>query len=117
MEKRTRARLVPDGAMKCTIEWEKGQEDGRIHNLSTRGALLEAKSDFGISRIKLTLDFEKTGESITLNAAIRWHAVSPQDQTDHYGIVFRSLDDETRKRLGAAIHALLDQSGNGDSEN
>ena len=45
MEKRTRARLVPEGALKCTIEWENGTEDGRIHNLSMQGALLEAQSD------------------------------------------------------------------------
>lgn len=109
MEKRTRARLVPEGALKCTIEWENGSEKGRVHNLSTQGALLEAQSDFGISRIKLTLHFERSGETITLNAAIRWHAVSPQDQTDHYGIVFRSVDDDTQRKLGAAIHALLDE--------
>ena len=108
MVKRTAARLVPEGALKCTVEWENGQESGRIHNLSAQGALLEAKSDFGISKIRLTLDFEKTGESITLNAAIRWHAVSPQDQTDHYGLVFRSVDEMTQKKLAAAIHALLD---------
>ena len=107
MEKRTRARLVPEGALKCTIEWENGTEDGRVHNLSMQGALLEAQSDFGISRIKLKLHFEKTGETIALNAAIRWHAVSPQDQTDHYGLVFRSVDEETQSKLAAAIHALL----------
>jgi hypothetical protein len=75
-----------------------------------QGALLEASSDFGISRIKLTLDFEKTGDSITLNAAIRWHAVSPQDQTDHYGLVFRAVDEDTQKKLASAIHALLDET-------
>jgi hypothetical protein len=91
------------------VDWENGQEDGRVHNLSTQGALLEAKSDFGISRIKLTLHFERSGETITLNAAIRWHAVSPQDQTDHYGLVFRSVDDETQRKLATAIHALLDE--------
>ena len=107
MEKRTRARLVPEGALKCKIEWENGTEDGRIHNLSMQGALLEAQSDFGISRIKLTLHFEKTGETISLNAAIRWHAVSPQDQTDHYGLVFRAVDEDTQRRLAEAIHALL----------
>ena len=74
MEKQTRARLVPEGALRCTVEWENGEEDGRVHNLSTQGALLEAKSDFGISRIKLTLHFERSRETITLNAAIRWHA-------------------------------------------
>jgi hypothetical protein len=110
MEKRTRARLVPEGALRCTVEWENGQEDGRIHNLSTQGALLEARSDFGISRIKLTLHFEKSGETITLNAAIRWHAVSPQDQTDHYGLVFRAVDNDTQRKLAAAIHALLDET-------
>jgi hypothetical protein len=91
------------------VEWENGEEDGRVHNLSTQGALLEAKSDFGISRIKLTLHFERSGETIALNAAIRWHAVSPQDQTDHYGLVFRSIDDETQRKLATAIHALLDE--------
>ena len=109
MEKRTRARLVPEGALRCTVEWENGKEDGRVHNLSTQGALLEARSDFGISKIKLTLHFERSGETITLNAAIRWHAVSPQDQTDHYGLVFRSVEEETQRRLAAAIHALLDE--------
>ncbi len=108
MVKRTAARLVPEGALKCTVDWENGKEHGRIHNLSAQGALLEAKSDFGISKIRLTLEFEKTGESITLNAAIRWHAVSPQDQTDHYGLVFRSVDETTQSKLAAAIHALLD---------
>jgi hypothetical protein len=92
------------------VEWGDGQEDGRIHNLSTQGALLEARSDFGINRIQLTLHFEKSGETITLDAAIRWHAVSPQDQTDHYGLVFRSVEDDTQKKLATAIHALLDES-------
>ena len=110
MEKRTRARLVPEGALRCTVEWEHGQEHGHIHNLSTQGALLEARSDFGISRIKLTLQIEKSGETLALDAAIRWHAVSPQDQTDHYGLVFRSVDGDTLKRLASAIHALLDES-------
>ena len=68
MVKRTAARLVPEGALKCTVEWENGQEHGRIHNLSAQGALLEAKSDFGISKIRLTLDFEKTGDSGRQNA-------------------------------------------------
>jgi hypothetical protein len=72
-----------------------------------QGALLEAQSDFGISRIKLTLHFEKTGQTLSLNAAIRWHAVSPQDQTDHYGLVFRSVDEDTQGKLAEAIHALL----------
>jgi hypothetical protein len=109
MEKRSQARLVPEGSLKCTVEWEKGHEDGRVHNISPQGALLEAKSDFGISKIKLILDFEGTGESITLDAAIRWHAVSPQDQTDHYGLVFRSVDEVTQRRLQEAIRILMEQ--------
>lgn len=88
------------------VEWEKGIEEGWIHNISTQGALLEAKSDFGISNIKLTLKFEPAGESLSLNAVIRWHAVSPQDQTDHYGLVFRPIDDLTREQLDAAIQRL-----------
>lgn len=104
MEKRGEARLRPDDAIKCTIEWDKGREEGLIHNISSRGALLEAKSDFGISRIKLIIDY--VGESLTLDAAIRWHAVSPQDETDHYGIVFRYLDDETQDRLDRVIDQL-----------
>ena len=109
MEKREQARLVPEGAVKCTVEWDKGRENGVIHNISSKGALLEAKSDFGISKINLTLDFAPTGESIRVTAAIRWHAVSPQDQTDHYGLVFR-LDEGTREKLDAAIAALMDES-------
>ena len=80
-----------------------------VHNISPQGALLESKTDFGISKIKLILNFEGSGESITLDAAIRWHAVSPQDQTDHYGLVFRSLDDVTQRRLSEAIRVLMEQ--------
>ena len=109
MEKRSQARLVPEGSLRCTVEWEKGQEPGRIHNISPQGALLESKTDFGISKVKLILNFEGSGESITLDAAIRWHAVSPQDQTDHYGLVFRSLDDVTQRRLSEAIRVLMEQ--------
>jgi len=109
MEKRSQARLVPEGSLRCTVQWEKGQEPGRIHNISPLGALLEAKSDFGISKIKLILEFEGSGESITLDATIRWHAVAPQDQTDHYGLVFRSLDDATQERLSEAIRVLMEQ--------
>ena len=109
MEKRSQGRLVPEGSLKCTVEWEKGQENGRIHNISPKGALLESKSDFGINKIKLILDFEGSGESITLDAAIRWHAVSPQDQTDHYGLVFRTLDEVTQRRLDEAIRILMEQ--------
>lgn len=108
MEKRALARLVPEGALKCTVEWDQGRENGVIHNISSHGALLEAKSDFGINKIKLTLDFTPTGESITVTAAIRWHAVSPQDQTDHYGLVFR-VDGETQEKLDAAIAALTEE--------
>ncbi|MFQ5790580.1 MAG: PilZ domain-containing protein [Acidobacteriota bacterium] len=110
MEKRAQSRLVPEGSLKCTVEWDNGQEAGRIHNISAQGALLEAKSDFGISRIKLTLDFEETGESVTVNAAIRWHAVSPQDQTDHYGLVFRSVDEATKEKLDGAIRTLMEKT-------
>ena len=106
MEKRAESRLSPDGAIKCTVEWEKGREEGKIHNISPRGALLEAKSDFGISRIKLVLELEALAEPLTLEAAIRWHAVSPQDETDHYGLVFRHLDDETQAKLDHAIESL-----------
>lgn len=106
MEKRSEGRLIPEGGLKCTVEWEKGVEDAWIHNISTQGALLEAKSDFGISKIKLTVTFETMADAITLSAAIRWHAVSPQDQTDHYGLVFRPIDPETQERLEAAIRTL-----------
>jgi hypothetical protein len=109
MEKRSQARLVPEGSLNCTVEWEKGREAGVIHNISPQGALLEAKSDFGISKIRLVLDFEPSGESITLDAAIRWHAVSPQDQTDHYGLVFRTVDEVTQRRLDEAIRVLTPQ--------
>ena len=78
MEKRSESRLSPDGAIQCTVEWEKGREEGKIHNISPRGALLEAKSDFGISRIKLVLELDTLSEPLTLDAGIRWHAVSPQ---------------------------------------
>lgn len=107
MEKRSEARLIPEGALRCTVEWENGREDGRIHNISTMGALLEAQSDFGINKIKLNLHFENTGESIVVNAVIRWHAVSPQDSTDHYGLVFRPIDDVTQRRLDEAIRGLI----------
>ena len=106
MEKRSASRLSPDGAIKCTVEWEKGQEEGKIHNISPRGALLEARSDFGISRIKLVLELDSLNEPLTLEAAIRWHAVSPQDETDHYGLVFRHLDDDTQAKLDQAIESL-----------
>ncbi len=109
MEKRSQARLVPEGSLKCTVEWEKGREDGRVHNISPQGALLESKTDFGISKVKLILNFEGSGESITLDAAIRWHAVSPQDQTDHYGLVFRTVDEVTQRRLDEAIKILMEQ--------
>jgi hypothetical protein len=107
MEKRAEGRLIPEGALRCEVEWDHGREEGKIHNISTQGALLEARSDFGISRIKLTLYFELVRESITVDAAIRWHAVSPQDHTDHYGLVFRRLDEETQQRLDMAIRALI----------
>ena len=106
MEKRAESRLSPDGAIKCLVEWEKGQEEGRIHNISPRGALLEAKSDFGISRIKLVLELDSAGDTLTLDAAIRWHAVSPQNETDHYGLVFRHLDEDTQEKLDRAIESL-----------
>ena len=106
MEKRSESRLRPDGAIKCTVEWEKGREEGKIHNISPRGALLEAKSDFGISRIKLFLEFDSYKEPLTLEAAIRWHAVSPQNETDHYGLVFRHLDEDTQEKLFQAIESI-----------
>lgn len=106
MEKRAEARLQPDGAIRCRIEWERGQEEGYIHNISPRGALLEAKTDFGINRIKLILDSDSVGEPLALEAAIRWHAVSPQDESDHYGLVFRSLDEETQEKLDRVIEEL-----------
>ena len=106
MEKRSETRLSPDGSIKCMVEWEKGREEGRIHNISQRGALLEANSDFGISRIKLVLELDSMAEPLTLDAAIRWHAVSPQNETDHYGLVFRSLDEETQEKLYQAIESL-----------
>lgn len=106
MEKRAESRLSPDGAINCMVEWEKGQEEGRIHNISPRGALLEAKSDFGISRVKLVIKLDSLGETLTLDAAIRWHAVSPQNETDHYGLVFRHLDEDTQAKLDQAIESL-----------
>jgi len=106
MEKRSESRLSPDGAIQCMVEWEKGREEGRIHNISPRGALLEAKTDFGISRIKLVLELDTLSEPLTLDAAIRWHAVSPQDETDHYGLVFRHLDEDTQEKLDRAIESL-----------
>ncbi len=115
MEKRAQARLVPEGALRCTVEWDKGREDGVIHNISSKGALLEAKSNFGISKVKLTLDFAPTGDRITVDAAIRWHAVSPQDQTDHYGLVFR-IDEATQTKLDRAIGALSEHQPTGRRE-
>ena len=106
MEKRSESRLSPDGAIQCMVEWEKGREEGRIHNISPRGALLESKSDFGISRIKLVLELDTLSEPLTLDASIRWHAVSPQDETDHYGLVFRHLDEDTQEKLDRAIESL-----------
>lgn len=106
MEKRAESRLSPDGAIRCRVEWEKGEEEGMIHNISPRGALLEAKSDFGISRLKLILELDSLNEPLSLDAAIRWHAVSPQDETDHYGLVFRHLDEETQEKLDRAIETL-----------
>ena len=106
MEKRSESRLSPDGAIPCMVEWEKGREEGKIHNISPRGALLEAKSDFGISRIKLVLELDILSEPLTLDATIRWHAVSPQDETDHYGLVFRHLDEDTQEKLDRAIETL-----------
>ena len=34
MEKRAEARLQSDGAIKCKVESERGQEEGYIHNIS-----------------------------------------------------------------------------------
>jgi PilZ domain len=113
MEKRGEARLQPDGAIRCTVVWDKGREEGWIHNISSRGALLEASSDFGISRIQLIFDFqdfEGLGEALSLDAAIRWHAVSPQNENDHYGLVFRSLDEETQMRLERVIEVIAGRS-------
>ena len=113
MEKRGEARLQPDGAIRCTVVWDKGREEGRIHNISSRGALLEASSDFGISRIQLIFDsedFDAPGESLSLDAAIRWHAVSPQNENDHYGLVFRALDEETQMRLERVIEVIAGRS-------
>ncbi len=113
MEKRGEARLQPDGAIRCTVVWDKGREEGRIHNISSRGALLEASSDFGISRIQLIFDFEdfdEPGETLSLDAAIRWHAVSPQNESDHYGLVFRTLDEEAQMRLERVIEVIAGRS-------
>jgi hypothetical protein len=115
MEKRGEARLQPDGAIRCMVEWDKGREEGRIHNISSRGALLEAASDFGISRIKLIFEFEDLGESISLDASIRWHAVSPQNENDHYGLVFRSLDEETQVKLERVIEVLAERPADTES--
>lgn len=106
MEKRSESRRSPHGAIQCKVEWENGQEEGKIHNISPRGALLEAKSDFGISRIKLVLELDSLSEPLIIDAAIRWHAVSPQDETDHYGLVFRHLDEDTQEKLERAIESL-----------
>lgn len=110
-EKRGEARLQPDGAIRCTVEWDKGREVGYIHNISSRGALLEASSDFGISRVKLIFDFDELADALTLEASIRWHAVSPQNENDHYGLVFRSLDDDTQQKLEKVIEALGRSTG------
>lgn len=106
MEKRSESRLSPDGALSCRVEWEKGTDEGKIHNISPKGALLEAQSDFGISRLAIILELEDIEEPLRLDAAIRWHAVSPQNETDHYGLVFRHLDDETQEKLARAIDTL-----------
>jgi hypothetical protein len=111
MEKRGEARLQPDGAIRCTVVWDKGREEGFIHNISSRGALLEASNDFGISRVKILIDFEGLSESLSLDAAIRWHAVSPQNENDHYGLVFRSLDDDTQAKLERVIEGLANRAG------
>jgi len=108
MEKRSESRHSPDGAISCRVEWEKGFEEGRVHNISARGALLEAKSDFGISRLKLILELDSPDNPLTLDAAIRWHAVSPQNETDHYGLVFRNMDEQTQADLERAIESLAD---------
>ena len=107
MEKRSESRLNPDGAIECKVEWEKGEEEGMIHNISPRGALLEAKSDFGISRLKIVLELDSLNTPLVLDAAIRWHAVSPQNETDHYGLVFRHLDEDTQEKLDRAIESLI----------
>jgi hypothetical protein len=110
MEKRGAARLQPDGAIRCTVVWDKGREEGRIHNISSRGALLEASSDFGISRVKLIFDTEQLGSDLSLDASIRWHAVSPQNENDHYGLVFRHLDEETQSKLERMIETLAERN-------
>jgi len=108
--KRGEARLQPDGAITCTVVWDKGREEGRIHNISSRGALLEASTDFGISRVKLIFDAPELGGSLSLDASIRWHAVSPQNENDHYGLVFRSLDEETQVKLERMIQTLAERN-------
>jgi hypothetical protein len=110
MEKRGEARLQPDGAIRCTVVWDKGREEGFIHNISSRGALLEASKDFGISRVQLIFDSEDLGQPLSLEASIRWHAVSPQNENDHYGLVFRSLDEETQVKLERIIEALASRT-------
>ena len=110
MEKRSDSRLEPDGALACAVEWEQGRTTGRIHNISPRGALLESKNDFGISNIKLILEFEPTGDTLEIDAAIRWHAVSPQNESDHYGLVFRSIDESTQEKLNQIIRELANRS-------
>lgn len=110
MEKRTQARFQTDGAIKCFVEIEKGREEGRIHNISTQGALLETRVDFGISKLNLILDLEPIGETLTLAAGIRWHAVSPQNETDHYGLIFCNVDDDTQKKLDLFIQMLTEQT-------
>ena len=110
MEKRSDSRHEPDGALACTVEWEQGQTAGRIHNISPRGALLESKNDFGISNVKLILQFDSTGDTLQIDASIRWHAVSPQNESDHYGLVFRSIDESTQEKLNEIIKDLANRS-------
>src|SRR3972149_6839689 len=52
------------------------------------------------------LGFGGLGESLSLDASIRWHAVSPQNENDHYGLVFRPLDEDTQVKLERVIEAL-----------
>jgi hypothetical protein len=95
------------------VVWDKGREDGFVHNISSRGALLEASSDFGISRVQLVFDFEELGEALSVDASIRWHAVSPQNENDHYGLVFRTLDEDTQVKLERVIEALAGRFAGG----
>ena len=88
----------------------KGPGRGPNPQYLPRGALLESSSDFGINRVKLIIDLETLDEPLTLEASIRWHAVSPEDETDHYGLVFRNLDDETQEKLYRAIDSLAPTS-------